>query len=141
MRFYIGWILSSILMYLAFYSFHGLLTNDFLKLEHTKTFFFITAAVVYLIVSLGMCLVYNSDTAKKIISAPYKRGLAIGTLSALLMYGIAITVGISFSVSRSAINVLVDIIWQLIEQNIGAFIIVVAHTLFYHAEEEHTNFL
>ena len=140
-RFYLGWILSAVLMYLAFYSFHGLLTNDFLKLGQAKTFFFSTAAMVYLVIAFGMSLVYKSDTAKKLILAPYKRGWAIGTLSALLMYGVAITVGISFSMDRSALNILVDVVWQIVEQNIGALIIASAHTWFYYYEEEHTNFL
>ncbi len=141
-RFYIGWILSAILMYVAFYIFHGILTNDLLKLAVPKTFFLSIAAVVYLIVAFGMSLLFNSTSLKKNITNPYRRGLVIGVLTALFMYGVAFTVGISFSFQVTMINLMVDVGWQLVEQGIGAFFIVVANTFLIHENaEEHNNYL
>ena len=141
-RFYTGWLLSAILMYVAFYIFHGVLTNDIIKLTLPKTLFFSVAAIVYLVVGFGMSLLFNSTSLKKNIHGPYKRSLLIGILTALFMYGVAFTVGISFSFSVSMLNFLVDICWQLVEQSIGAFFIALANTLFYHEEQEqHVNFM
>jgi hypothetical protein len=103
--------------------------------------FLSVAAVVYLIVAFGMSLLFKSTSLKKNIQNPYKRSLLIGILTALFMYGVAFTVGISFSFKVNMLNLLFDVSWQLIEQNLGAFFIAFSNTIFYHEKEEHTNFL
>ena len=140
-RFYFGWIVSAIVMYGAFYVFHGLITNDLLKLTIPKSLFLSVAAVVYLIVAFGMSLLFKSTSLKKNIKNPFKRSLVIGILTALFMYGIAFTVGISFSFKVTMLNLMVDVGWQLFEQNLGAFFIAIANTIFYREQEEHFNFL
>ena len=128
-------------MYLAFYLFHGVITNDIIKLSIPKTLFLSVAAVVYLVVGFGMSLLFRSTSLKKSIKKPFKRSLLIGILTALFMYGVAFTVGISFSFKVTLLNLLVDVSWQLIEQSIGAFSIALANTLFYREEDHHVNFL
>jgi hypothetical protein len=140
-RFYFGWLLSAVLMYLAFYVFHGVITNDILKLSIPKTLFLSVAAVVYLIVAFGMSLLFKSTSLKKNIRNPYKRSLLVGILTALFMYGVAFTVGISFSFNVTMLNLLVDVSWQLIEQSIVAFFISFANIIFYREEDQHANFL
>ncbi|MFI5141048.1 MAG: hypothetical protein ACHQII_01720 [Bacteroidia bacterium] len=140
-RFYFGWLLSAVLMYVAFYLFHGVLTNDIIKLSIPKSLFLSVAAVVYLIVALGMSLLFKSTSLKKNIKKPYRRGLLIGILTALFMYGVAFTVGISFSFKVTMLNLMVDVSWQIIEQSIGAFFIAFVNTLFYREEDQHVNFL
>jgi predicted neutral ceramidase superfamily lipid hydrolase len=140
-RFYLGWILSAMFMYIAFYLFHGVITNDILKLTIPKTLFLSVAAIVYLIVAFGMSLLFRSTSLKKNIRNPFRRSLLIGILTALFMYGVAFTVGISFSFKVTMFNLLIDVGWQLIEQSLGAFFVALANTLFYREEEEHANFL
>src|ERR1700684_2707176 len=119
-RFYIGWLLSATLMYLAFYGFHGLLTNDLLKITIPKTVFLSVAAFVYLMVAFGMSVSFKSTTLKKNIRLPLKRALLIGILSALFLYAVAFVVGVSFSYQVTLLNAMVDIGWQLVEQTLGA---------------------
>ena len=88
-----------------------------------------------------MSLLFRSTSLKKSIKNPFKRSLLIGILTALFMYGVAFTVGISFSFKVTLLNLLVDVSWQLIEQSIGAFFIALANTLFYREEDQHANFL
>jgi hypothetical protein len=140
-RFYLGWILSAIMMYVAFYVFHGVITNDILKLAVPKSLFLSVAAVLYLIVAFGMSLLYKSSSLKKAIKKPFKRSLLIGILTGLFMYGIAFTVGISFSFKVTMLNLMVDVGWQVFEQSLGAFFITIANTIFYYEEEEHINFM
>ena len=140
-RFYLGWILSAVFMYIAFYLFHGVITNDILKLSIPKTMFLSVAAVVYLVVAFGMSVVFKSNSLKKSIKNPYRRGLLIGVLTALFMYGVAFTVGISFSFKVTMLNLMVDVGWQLVEQNLGAVCIALANNLFYREEEIHVNFM
>lgn len=140
-RFFTGWLLSAMLMYVAFYIFHGLLTNDLLKLSMPKPVFLLVAAFVYLAVGFIMSALFKSVTLKKHIRAPFKRALLIGVSSALFLYAVAFVVGVSFSYQITMLNALVDISWQLAEQNLGAFVVCIANTLFYHEEEAHTNYI
>ena len=139
-----GWIISAALMYLGFYVFHGVLTNDLLKLTLPKPIFLSVAAFVYLMVAFGMSVAFKSTTLKKNIKNPYQRGLLIGTLAALFLYAVAFVVGVSFSYKVTLVNALVDIIWQTFEQNTGAFIVALTNSLFYREEEEeevYTNYM
>lgn len=140
-RFYLGWLLSAGLMYLAFYIFHGVITNDLLKLTVPKTAFLSVAAMVYLVIALGMSLLFKSQTLKKHITNPFKRSAPIGICTAIFMYSIAFVVGIRFSFQASMINIAVDLGWQLFEQSLGAFTICLAHTIFYREPETFTNFM
>ena len=143
-RFYTGWLLSAILMYTAFYVFHGMLTNDLIKLSIPTTIFLSVAGFVYLVVGFIMSALFKSVTLKKHIEAPYKRALLIGVSSALFLYAVAFVVGVSFSYQITILNAMVDISWQLIEQNLGAFVICLTNTftLFHREEEEdHFNFM
>ena len=140
-RFYIGWLLSATLMYLAFYIFHGILTNDLLKLTLPKSVFLSVAAFVYLTIAFGMSLLFKSSTLKKNIKQPYKRSLLIGTCAALFLYAVAFVVGVSFSYQVTLLNAIVDIGWQLIEQNLGAVVVTIANTLLYREEETFVNFM
>ena len=65
-----GWIISAALMYLGFYVFHGVLTNDLLKLTLPKPIFLSVAAFVYLMVAFGMSVAFKSTTLKKNIKNP-----------------------------------------------------------------------
>ncbi len=118
-RFYIGWLLSAALMYLAFYLFHGIITNDLVRLTLPKSVFLSVAGFVYLMVGFGMSVAFKSTTLKKNIKAPFKRSLLIGVLSALFLYAVAFVVGISFSYQITLVNAAFDIGWQLIEQVLG----------------------
>lgn len=140
-RFYLGWLLSAVLMYVAFYLFHGLLTNDIVRLTIPTTVFLSVAAVVYLIVALGMSVLFKSTTLKKNVKSPFKRSLLIGTSSALFLYAVAFVVGVSFSYKVTLLNAMVDVGWQLIEQNFGALVVTLANTLLYREEEQFINFM
>ena len=141
-RFYVGWLLSAILMYTAFYVFHGIITNDLIKLSIPTTVFLSVAGFVYLAVGFIMSALFKSVTLKKNIKTPYKRALLIGISSALFLYAVAFVVGVSFSYQITMLNAMVDISWQLIEQNLGAFVVCLTNTLFYREEEEfHTNYM
>ncbi len=136
-----GWLLSATLMYVAFYVFHGLLTNDLVRLTLPTSVFLSVAAFVYLMVAFGMSVAFKSTTLKKNIRLPFKRALLIGILSALFLYAVAFVVGVSFSYQITPLNAMVDIGWQLIEQCLGAFVVSITNTLFYREEEEHLNFM
>lgn len=122
-RFYVAWVISAGLMYLLFYVFHGVLTNDILKISLPKTAFLSVAAFVYLL--LGFCLNVLLDASffKKEVKSVYTRALIAGPVTAIFIYALAMIVGISFSAKFTMVNMFVDISWQIVEQLVGTLVI------------------
>ena len=122
-RFYVSWILSAGLMYLLFYFFHGVLTNDILKISIPKTAFLSVAAVVYLLLGFGLNVLLEAAFFKKEIKSAYTRAFIAGPVIGIFLYAVAMIVGVSFSAKFTTLNMLVDIGWQIFEQTVGTTII------------------
>src|ERR1700758_1970536 len=110
-RFYVAWMVSAGLMYLLFYIFHGILTNDLLKISLPKTAFLTVAAIVYLILGFGLTVLLDATFFKKEVKSVYTRALIAGPVTAIFMYAVAMTVGISFSAKFTLVNMMVDVGW------------------------------
>jgi hypothetical protein len=122
-RFYVGWIASAGIMYLLFYVFHGLLTNDLIKISIPKTAFLSVAAIVYLLLGFGLNVLLDATFFKKEAKSIYTRAFIAGPVVGIFLYAVALTVGVSFSAKFSMINMMVDIGWQTFEQTMGTVII------------------
>ncbi len=122
-KFYVGWIISALLMYLLFYLFHGILTNDLLKISIPRTVFLTVAAFVYLALGFGMSVLIDATFFKKEIKSVYTRAFIVGPLVGIFLYCVALVVGVSFSAKFSVVNMLVDISWQIVEQTVGIVVI------------------
>lgn len=122
-RFYVGWVISAALMYVLFYVFHGVLTNDLLKISLPKSVFLTVAGVVYLVLGFGMSVLLDASFFKKEVKSIYSRAMIAGPIVGIFLYAVALIVGISFSAKFSMINMLVDVTWQVVEQTVGIFVI------------------
>ncbi len=122
-RFYVAWITAAGLMYLLFYLFHGVLTNDILKISIPKTIFLSVAAVVYLLLGFGLNVLLEATFFKKEVKSVYTRALIAGPVTAIFLYAVAMIVGISFSAKFTLFNMLIDIGWQIVEQTVGTIVI------------------
>ena len=122
-RFYVAWLLSAGLMYLLFYLFHGVITNDILKISIPKTAFLTVAAVVYLLLGFGLNVLLDASFFKKEVKNVYSRAFIAGPIVAIFLYAVAMIVGVSFSAKFTFVNLLVDLGWQIIEQTLGIVVI------------------
>ena len=118
-----AWLISAGIMYLLFYIFHGVLTNDILKISIPKTAFLSISAVVYLLLAFGMCILLDATFFKNEIKSVYTRALITGPVIAIFLYAVALVVGVSFSAKFTLVNMLVDVAWQIVEQTLGTVII------------------
>lgn len=118
-RFYVGWIISAVLMYILFYVFHGILTNDLLKISLPRTVFLTVAGFVYLLLGFGMNVLIDASFFKKEVKNVYSRALIAGPIVGIFMYAVALIVGVSFSAKFTLINMAVDVCWQVVEQTVG----------------------
>lgn len=122
-------------MYALFYVFHGILTNDMLKISIPRSVFLTVAGVVYLLLALGMSLLLEASFFKKEVRNIYVRAFIAGPLVGIFLYGVALVVGISFSAKFSLINMLVDIGWQICEQTLGITLIAFVKVLTFDPNE------
>ncbi|HXB42204.1 MAG TPA: hypothetical protein VNZ49_16815 [Bacteroidia bacterium] len=122
-RFFVGWLISAALMYVLFYVFHGILTNDLLKISMPKTAFLTVAGIVYLVLAFGMSVLLDATFFKKEIKSTYTRAFIAGPVVGIFLYAVAVTVGISFSAKFTMINMMVDVGWQIVEETLGILLI------------------
>jgi len=134
-RFYVGWLLSAGLMYLLFYLFHGVLTNDILKISIPKTVFLSVAAIVYLILGFGLNMLLEATFFRKEVKSIYTRALIAGPVVAIFLYAVAMIVGVSFSAKFTMVNMLVDVSWQIIEQTVGTVVIAFIKVITFSPDE------
>ena|ERR1700741_3648572 len=121
-RFFISWILAAVLMYLAFYGWHGLFLNDLNRITFSKPLFLILAALVYLVVSFVLYKSFESKLMGKIYS-PVLRGIITGFSLGFILFALVTVLGISFTKNMTFEYVMADLIWQVVEQTIGGVII------------------
>ena len=122
-RFFISWILSAVLMYVAFYFWHGVFLNDLNRLSFPLPIFLGLAALVYLVISFVLYRTYESKFLAKYISQPMLRGVVSGFMVGFVLFAVVAVLGISFTSHVNATYLMADCAWQIVEQIIGGLII------------------
>lgn len=137
-RFFVSWIFGALLMFSAFYVWHGVISTDFYRIQYPKGIFLGLAAVVYLIVSFLLYKVFELKFWSKISSNLFLRGLFSGVILGFTLFAFTLVLGVGFSGAYSLKILLVDCLWQLIEQSIGGMVIALAHLFIFvpHVDED-----
>ena len=124
-RFFVAWGLSTVAMFIASYLWHGLLLNDLLKLSYPLPVFFFLAALAYLVVGFTLTFVFTYLS----MGIGFRlKGSAMGAAMGFFIYLIAFVFGLSFN-GHGLQHVVVDFLWQMIEQGIGGSVISVVYML------------
>ncbi len=123
LRFFISWILSAVVMFVLFYLWHGYFLNDFKRIHFPLIWFVTFAACTYLIFGAGIYFLYESQPLKRIRSF-LVRGLFCGIVAGFSLFMISTIVNISLTKHLSMNHLMVDCIWQMAEQTIGAMVVV-----------------
>ena len=87
-RFYLSWILAAVLMYVAFYFWHGVFLNDLNRISFSKVIFLSLAALVYLVISFVVYKTYESKFLEKYVSQPLLRGVVSGFLIGFILFSL-----------------------------------------------------
>ena len=123
-RFFASWMLGSILMYALFYTWHGIFLNDFLKISFPFTWLIIFTSIAYVTISFVLYAVYESKPMKNIYNF-FVRGIISGVLVGFIIFVVSTVVTISISRNLSAQHLMLDCIWQMLEQTIGGLLLAV----------------
>lgn len=122
-RFYVSWIIAAVLMYVAFYFWHGVFLNDLNRITFSKALFLGLAALIYLVISFVLYRTYESKLLEKYISQPLLRGVVSGVFIGFILFALVTVLGISFTKNINLTYILADCAWQTVEQIIGGVII------------------
>ena len=134
-RFFISWIASAIVMYLAFYAWHGLFLNDLNRISFSKALFLSLAAVVYLIISFLLYRSYQSKLFNKIENL-FLKGIVVGAMIGFVLFAFIIVLGITFTKNYTLTYIIADCCWQIAEQIIGGLVIALGHLLIFEPTPE-----
>jgi len=118
-RYLVAFFLSTTVMMLSSLLWHGILLNDLRNIPQPEFLFFSLWALLYLGVgiSLTVAIKFLSNNERFVVK-PWLFGAILG----FFIYLIAFVLGISFKTSGTE-HILVDFLWQMIEQGIGGAVV------------------
>ncbi len=122
-RFYVSWIIAAVLMYVAFYFWHGVFLNDLNRISFSKALFLGLAALVYLVISFVLYRTYESKLLCKYISHAILRGIISGFIIGFILFSLVTVLGISFTKNVNFTYIIADCAWQIAEQVLGGIVI------------------
>lgn len=124
-RFIISWFLSTAIMLVLSLFWHGIVLTDLHYIPSPHILFYALLALVYILIGFTLTFLYtylSMGIGLKLKSS--FMGIAFG----FFIYLIAFVLGISFKGNGTA-HVVVDFVWQMIEQGIGGSVIGLVYML------------
>ena len=118
-KLFFAWLLSTLSMLAISYTWHGVILNDLRMVNYPEWYFFGLLCITYSIIALIMTVAFNLLDPKK---HPLAKAALLGGAFGFFLYLVAFTLGISFK-SGAVEHVVVDFIWQMVEQGIGAMVV------------------
>jgi hypothetical protein len=135
-RFFLGWIFSSIIMFACSYVWHGLVLNDYALITYPMGIYLISAGIVYLVIGFLLNRIFVAEFIDRFSEKVIGRGLLSGVTLGVLVYMIALVVGVTFTKGLDPKYMLLDVLWQAIEQSVGGLIVgLVYHFVFEHVSQ------
>lgn len=119
-RFIYCWFSAVIVMFSLSYFWHGIILNDFDRINISKTLFILMMGLAY--IGIGFLLTFINQISF-MDKSPYKKGFFLGILLGFLVFLISFVLGLSFINSPSINYIIVDAVWQMIEQSFGGLTI------------------
>lgn len=134
--FFISWICSSVIMFSLSYFWHGVFLNDFQRLNYPKELFLTGSVITYMILGFIIAKIYSLDFTKKINRQPILKGVLVGMILGVITYLVSRVTGISFNSEVKLEYMLVDALWQVIEQTIGGIAVGLVYVILYHGDPQ-----
>ena len=135
LRFYLSWLLSSVVMFTLFYVWHGVFLNDFKRIQFPLFWFQMFAAFTYLLFGIALYFIFESHLLKKLRNV-FVRGVVAGFSLGFTAFMVASIVNISLTRHLSMQHLMIDCIWQMVEQIIGAMVIVLLKLVIHEPQPE-----
>ncbi|MDQ3110735.1 MAG: hypothetical protein M3R17_12650 [Bacteroidota bacterium] len=130
-RFIIGWIISSVLMFVLSYIWHGVVLYDYAQITYPLGIYLTASAIAYLFIGFLVNRAFVIPFFDRISRHPLLRGPAIGFACGMLVYIVATVVHVTFNKDMELKYFLLDVTWQGIEQAFGGFVVGLVYMFVY----------
>lgn len=118
-RFFVGWGLSTLVMLALSLAWHGVILNDLRHVPDPFWLFSLLAILAYLVIGFTLTFVY---TYLSMGIGLKLKGSFMGIALGFFIYLVAFVLGVSFKGSGTE-HVVVDFMWQMIEQGVGGTVV------------------
>lgn len=140
----IGWILSSMLMFGLSYLWHGVILNDYALISYPLGIYLFSAGVVYLVIGFLLNRIFIAEFLDRYSTKAVPRGLLAGVGLGVIVYMLALVVGVTFTKGLDLKYLVLDVMWQAIEQCAGGLVVGLVYMLVFEfipqpLEEEENN--
>jgi len=122
-------------MFGLFYVWHGIFVNDFKRIQFPLSWFVSFAAVTYLIFGAVIYFLYESELMKKIRNF-FVRGIICGAIAGFSLFMIATIVNFSLTNQLSIQHLMMNCVWQISEQIVGAMVMVLFKIVIHEPQPE-----
>src|SRR5690606_31080492 len=119
------WFLSALVMAGISYAWHGLALTDISDLKVDLWVYLGLSSVAYLLIALVLTLIIHLGIAKEWISLKtgfHWKTMTVGAVVGVTIYLVVLLSGLSFA-SHGIEHVVVDLIWQVVEQAVGGLMV------------------
>ncbi len=124
-RFFISWLLSTLVMMLLSWAWHGIFLNDLIFIPNPVFLFYSLAFLAYITIGFSLTFVYTYLSMGLGIRL---KGMFMGMAMGFFIYLIAFVFGISFK-GHGTEHLVLDFIWQMMEQGAGGSVIAMVYML------------
>ena len=125
-------------MYLAFFFWHGVYLDEISQLNYSTGLFYLFAGITYLVISFLLIKLFDLKATKKIFGNIFMRGLASGLIVGVIVFVVTRVTGIGIGKSVTMNHLLLDVVWQCVEEVSGGMIVSLgAFFIFDPSLEEH----
>lgn len=118
-RFIWSWIAAALAMLMLSYVWHGLILNDFRNLSLSLPHFLGLSVVAYFFISAILNIVLHYIMVEEVAIT---KGVLVGAAFGFFLYLAVYTLGLAYH-ARGMKHLVIDFVWQMIEQGAGAFVI------------------
>ncbi|MBL7953881.1 MAG: hypothetical protein JNJ91_02500 [Flavobacteriales bacterium] len=112
-------------MFLISWLWHGLALTDLEEISIPLTLYFSLAAVVYIVLGLGMTFFIHTAILHEWISLkkafPFT-SMLMGAAIGFFVYLVIFILGMSFT-KGGMVHVIADVLWQMVEQGVGGLMV------------------
>lgn len=119
------WLLASVVMFALSYLWHGLVLTDLQELRIPQTLYLVLAGLVYFVLGLVLTLGVHKAIEYEWISLKGAFPVMCMLMAAVVgffVYLLIFVLGMSFAKS-GAVHVVVDALWQMVEQAVGGLMV------------------
>lgn len=117
-KFFISWLVCSITMFTLSYVWHGIILNDFMRLDYPENIFLTLSVIVYFVIGFIISALISFVRPRMHL---FLKGSLFGGAVGVFIFLTALIFGISFNSTFDLTHILFDLGWQVAEQGMGGF--------------------